>query len=140
MTDSSPRRSSTELQPPDNSEDIKRTFEGYRLALRTLTPAELMAETARLSSLIERENRTLLNGVVTKPLEDYISSLDTLVLRSTPPSRTPPGPSPTDRGQPRSPSPQPTPADLLFGSGRGKRLVGKLVASNARSINAVRRR
>lgn len=130
---SSSRPRLTELQPPDSQEDIKRTFQGYQMALATMTTEQLTGELARINALLETQSRTTLIDTVSAPLSDYISRLDqpVLRLRSTPP----PSPQPRDRGAPPSPrSPQPSPLDLLFGS-RGRRLAAKLVAANARSIN-----
>jgi len=122
-----------ELQPPDNPDDIKRTFRGYQMALERMTQKELLAEAARLSAMIETEQRQLLSKMVSAPLSDYISRLDQPVLRSTSTPR--PSPRPRDRGVVPSPRfQQPSPLDLLFGS-RGRRLAAKLVAANARSIS-----
>jgi hypothetical protein len=131
VTDSSSPRRLTELQPPDDQWQIERSFEGYRQALATMTVAQLMTEATRLSALIETENRAALTSLISRPLQDYASSLDLIVPRSRPMA---PQPSPSARGRAafQPSSPQPSPVDLLFGS-RGRRLASKLVVASSRS-------
>lgn len=135
---SSSRPSLTELQPPDELEAIIRTFEGYRMTLQGMTPPQLLDHLTRINAQLEIEARSRLTQTIQAPLSDYISNLDQSVVRLRP--TVPRSPSPRDRGAAHSQtpaSPQPSPLDLLFGS-RGRRLAGKLVAANARSINGRR--
>jgi len=141
VTDSSLPGSLKELQPPDNWLEIERTFEGYRAVLQGMKPAELMEQLTKINAAIETENRMFLQQAISPPLSEFTSTLDQPVLRSRSTAR--PSPLPRDRGAAASrpePSQRQSPLDLLFGSTRGRRLAGKLVAANARSINGSRRR
>lgn len=134
MASSSPRTltSLPELQPPDNETEIRRSFEGFRLALAQMTPEQLMGQLTTINAALEAEARTRLAATVSEPLSAYIEKLDRVVLRSTPSEI--PSPSPRDRGDPRFPSRQPSPLDLLASSARlGPRLAAKLVVASARS-------
>lgn len=138
MASSSPRTST--LSSPDNPEAIRRSFEGYRMAIARMNEAELRAELTRINSALEESTRSTLVATIQAPLTAYTSSIDQLVLRST---AREPRPSPRERGEARSQrsaSQQPSPLDLLFGSSRGRRLAGKLVAAGARQVNGQRRR
>lgn len=131
--DSRSRPSLTELQPPDEPESIVRTFEGYRVALAGMSVPQLTTELTRINAALEQEGRTHLAQLISRPLSDYISSLDLIVPRSTPTAA--PSSSPRDRGRAASlpSSPRPSPADLLFGSSRGKQLAARLVVASSRS-------
>lgn len=138
MTHSASTPDLPELQPPDDEEEIRRTFEGYRSVLATMTTEQLMGQLTTINAELESQNRTVLARAVSRDLSEYISILDQPVLRLRPTDQR--SPEPRDRGRPPSPSRQPSPVDLLFGSSRGKRLAAKLVGANARSINGNRRR
>jgi hypothetical protein len=134
---SSPARTLPELQPPDDETEIRRSFEGYRLAIQGESIPALIERLSRINVELEAQAQALLRTTISAPLDSYISSLDILVPRTTPTRSTPPSP----RGQSalRSPSQPPTAADLLFGGSRGRRLAAKLVGANARSIAKHRR-
>lgn len=131
--DSSSRPTLTELQPPDEPESIVRTFEGYRAALAQMTVQQQVEQLTRINAALEQESRTHLAQLISRPLSDYISSLDLIVPRSTP--TAPPSSPSRDRGRASSlpSSPRPSPADLLFGSSRGRALAAKLVVASSRS-------
>lgn len=136
MTDSSslpPWMTGSELPQPDDEAGIKRTFDGYRAALKTMTIPELMELADRQAALLQAQQNDMMRRSLSPSPLDSTSNLDSPVLRTTP-SRSMPAPSPRGRAaQASPPSPPPTSLDLLFGS-RGRRLAAKLVAANARSI------
>ena len=130
----------SELQPPDEPESILRTFDGYRAALAQMTIPQQLEQLTRINAALEIESHSRLTQTILDPLSEFMSSLDQIVPRSRAAGIR--SPSPRDRGaaasRPTSSLPQ-SPLDLLFGS-RGRRLAGKLVAAQARSINGNRRR
>lgn len=133
---SHPASTLTELQPPGSVGAIERTFEGYRAWLRTATPDQLREQLTKINAALEEQSRTTLQSMVERSggLSDYLTSLDRVQLRSTPPD-LPSSHSPRGRGAQGSPrSRPPSPLDLLAGSGRlGPRLAAKLVAASARA-------
>lgn len=119
-----------ELPQPEDEAGIGRTFAGYREALRRMSIPELIAETTRLSSLLEQQARDRLEQMVRS--SESSSSIDRIVPRTTPlPSTAERSP----RGQAAlaSPSPRPDPLTRLS-SPRGRALAAKLLAANARSV------
>lgn len=124
-------RSATPL-PPGTPGWVAESFRGYREALARMTQPELLAELARINGQLELQSRNLVTSATLLPLSGWISSLDQLVLRSSPTAR--PSPSPRDRGRAASqPSPQPSPVDRLLSSSPAPRVAAKLVASALRS-------
>lgn len=131
---SSPTPTSTtgrDLDQPDNLAAIRRTFAGYQTWLAGKTPDELVAVLTQINAALQTEAQTRLAATIAIPSESS-SSIDRLVLRSTPSPSTP-GPSPRGQAAQHSPSPPPGPWDRLS-SPRGRALAAKLVAAGARSV------
>lgn len=128
-----------ELQPPESSTAIARTFDGYRTLLARMSQAELRSELTRINALLETQSRTALSQAIdhgtSVGLSDFLQSLDRVVLRSTVPEH-PSSSLPRGRAaQASQRSRPPSPLDLLAGSGNrlGPRLAAKLVAASARA-------
>lgn len=135
MGSQSPRTLSSlpELGPPDSEEAIRRSFEGYRMSLASLTPDQLMAHLTQINLALQEQARASLAATVSEPLSDYLEKIDRVVLRSTPSEIQ--SPSPRGLAAQGSPSSRPpSPLDLLASSNRlGPRLAAKLVVASARS-------
>jgi hypothetical protein len=127
-----------ELQPPESSAAIARTFRGYQEMLARMDPDQLRSELSRINALLETQSRTALSELVRSgpsvTLSDYLQSLDRLVVRSIEPER-PSSSSPRGRAAQASQTSRPlSPLDLLAGTSRlGPRLAAKLAAASVRA-------
>lgn len=120
------------LPQPDNLLAIRRTFEGYRMALRQMSTTELIAEVDRLGALLQQQADERIQSLLLRS-PGSTSSLDLPVLR-TMPRRSTPEPSPRGRAAQASPaSPPPDPLTRLS-SPRARQLAAKLLGANARSF------
>lgn len=100
-------------------------------AYQAMTTDQLLAELARVGSLLERQTRSGVSSL----LQDQVSrGLDQPVTRRT--TSGVPSP-PSDRGRPPSPRSQPGALDLLISGRRiGPRLAAKLVQASSRGPRA----
>lgn len=135
---SSPTTTS-ELPQPDNLDGVIRTFAGYRAALSTMTPAQLMEQLTTINAAIQAQQTARLEALLSRRSQESTSSLDQPVVPTTRPRSTP---APQPRGRAAAGSPQslpPSQSNPLLRSHAGQRLAAKLVAANARSIGGIRR-
>jgi hypothetical protein len=115
---------------PLSTEDLHRTFDGYRQALSFLPPAQLMAELNRVSALLQDQSNSLLTGTLWQASHSEIDRLG--------PAEEPLSMSQSEAGRDRPTSPRSSPPtssiSLLAGTGRlGPRLAAKLIVSSARA-------
>ena len=121
---------------PLSTEDLRRMFDGYQQALSFLSPDKLMAELSRVNALIESQSKSLLTGAL------WQGSHSEIDRQGPAPEPLSMDPSAQDHDRPASrPSPPPTAASLLAGTGRvGPRLASKLIISSARAQTRRRER
>jgi hypothetical protein len=138
VTGSGSRRSSKKEPPalpslrPLSLIALETAFRPYRQAISTMSSPELLVELTRINAALEVEARERLSAAVS--FSESRSSIDDPVLHSGP-TATPYSERRSDRGQARSPSPLPTPAELRVRAGGGRmgpRLAARLVAAETR--------
>ena len=123
--DSSRRTSLERLSAPQEH----RTWDGYRKALASLTPEQLMSLLATINSQLDAERDRRMSSILLSSPSS--GDLDRPVLSST---RRETRPSPTDRGAPPSTFRPPSAVDLLSANQRlGPRLAARLMIASARA-------
>ena len=123
---SSRRRGLEPLTPPQEYD----TWDGYRRALASLSPPELMALLATINTGLTAERERRMASILTSS-PSMAEALDRPVLSST---RMATQRSPMDRGVPPSQFQQQSAVDLLASSQRlGPKLAQRLMIASARA-------
>jgi len=125
---SSPRTSLEPLTPPQEY----RTWDGYRQALATLSPEQLMGLLTSINGQLQEERARQMASTLASS-QSLEGALDRPVLSST---RMATQRSPMDRGTPPSTFRPPSAVDLLSSSQRlGPKLAQRLMLASARATS-----